>query len=191
MTPPGPTEITVLIRAWAEGDQTAFDRLAALVYQELRRMARQYMKNERVGITLQTTALVNEAYLRLMDVRNAGSRDRAQFFALSAKIMRRILVDAARARGSQKRGAGAPLVNVDNVAVLSPEPDESILALHEALERFAIIAPTQANVVELRYFGGMSVEEISSVMKVSTRTVERHWEFAKAWLKRELRGEGS
>jgi RNA polymerase sigma factor (TIGR02999 family) len=191
MTPPGSTEITVLIRAWAEGDQTAFDRLAALVYQELRRMARQYMKNERVGITLQTTALVNEAYLRLMDVRNAGSRDRAQFFALSAKIMRRILVDAARARGSQKRGAGAPLINVDNVAVLSPEPDKSILALHEALETFATIAPTQANVVELRYFGGMSVEEISSVMKVSTRTVERHWEFAKAWLKRELRGEGS
>ena len=126
-----------------------------------------------------------------MDVRNAGSRDRAQFFALSAKIMRRILVDAARARGSQKRGAGAPLINVDNVAVLSPEPDESILALHEALETFATIAPTQANVVELRYFGGMSVEEISSVMKVSTRTVERHWEFAKAWLKRELRGEGT
>jgi RNA polymerase sigma factor (TIGR02999 family) len=186
MTQPGPTEITVLLRAWKEGDQSALDQLTGLVYQELRRLARHYMKNERVGNTLQTTALVNEAYLRLVDVKNAGWRDRAQFFALSAQIMRRILVDAARARGSHKRGAGGVRVNVDDVAVLSPEPDESILAVHEALERFAIIAPRQAQIVELRYFGGISVDEIASVMRISARTVERDWEFAKAWLKREL-----
>jgi RNA polymerase sigma factor (TIGR02999 family) len=186
MTPDEPAEITVLLRAWRDGDQVAFDRLASLVYADLLRMARHHMKNERAGNTLQTTALVNEAYLRLVDVKNAGWRDRAQFFALSAQMMRRILVDAARARGSDKRGAGAVKVNVDDVAVLSPEPEESVLALHEALEEFAKIAPRQAKVVELRYFGGMSVEEISEVLEASTRTVERDWEFAKAWLKREL-----
>ena len=148
--------------------------------------ARRYMKNERAGNSLQTTALVNEAYLRLVDVENAGWRDRAQFFALSAQMMRRILVDAARARGAHKRGAGAVKVDVDDVAVLSPEPDDSIVALHETLEEFSKIAPRQAKVVELRYFGGMSVEEIAEVMKTSTRTIERDWEFARAWLKREL-----
>jgi RNA polymerase sigma factor (TIGR02999 family) len=186
MTPPGPTEITVLLRAWGQGDPAAFDRLAPLVYQELRGMARGYMKNERPGATLQATALVNEAYLRLVDVKNTGWRDRAQFFALSAQIMRRILVDAARARDSHKRGAGGFKVNVDDVAVVSPEPDDAVVAVHETLERFASIAPRQAQVVELRYFGGMSVGEIASVLKISTRTVERHWEFAKAWLMREL-----
>src|SRR5712692_7211591 len=114
MTPAGSPEITVLLRAWRDGDQSAFDRLASIVYGDLLRMARRYMKNERAGNTLQTTALVNEAYLRLVDVKNAGWRDRAQFFALSAQIMRRILVDAARARGSDKRGAGAIMVNLDD-----------------------------------------------------------------------------
>ncbi len=188
MTPAGPTGITVLLRAWRGGDQTAFDRLASIVYDDLLRMARRYMHNERAGNTLQTTALVNEAYLRLVDVKNAGWRDRAQFFALSAQMMRRILVDAARARGSDKRGAGVLRVNVDDVAVMSPQPDRSIVALHEALEEFAKIAPRQARVVELRYFGGMSVEEIGEVMKISARTIERDWEFAKAWLKREMGG---
>jgi RNA polymerase sigma factor (TIGR02999 family) len=186
MPPSGSSEVTVLLRAWKDGDQAAFDRLASLVYADLRRMARRHMKNERSGNTLQTTALVNEAFLRLVDVENAGWRDRAQFFALSAQMMRRILVDAARARGSDKRGAGAVKVNVDDVAVLSPEPDQSVLALHETLEEFAKIAPRQARVVELRYFGGMSMEEVSEVMKASKRTIERDWEFAKAWLKREM-----
>jgi RNA polymerase sigma factor (TIGR02999 family) len=191
MTPSEPSEVTVLLRAWRDGDQTAFDRLAALVYDDLVRMARRYMRNERTGHTLQTTALVNEAYLRLVDVKNNdGWRDRAQFFALSAQVMRRILVDAARARGSYKRGAGVVKINVDDLAVLSPEPDQSILALHEALEEFAKVAPRQARVVELRYFGGLSVEDISEVMKISTRTVDRDWEFAKAWLKREIGGQG-
>jgi RNA polymerase sigma factor (TIGR02999 family) len=153
----------------------AFNRLATLVYHDLLRMARRYMKNERAGNSLQTTALVNEAYLRLVDVENAGWRDRAQFFALSAQMM------PARARG-----AGAVKVDVDDGAVLSPEPDESIVAFHETLEEFSKIAPRQAKVVELRYFGGMSVEEIAEVMKTSTRTIERDWEFARAWLKREL-----
>jgi RNA polymerase sigma factor (TIGR02999 family) len=188
MTPSEPTEITVLLRAWRDGDQAAFDRLASLVYADLLQMARHHMRRERDGNTLQTTALVNEAYLRLVDVKNAGWRDRAQFFALSAQMMRRILVDAARARGSHKRGAGAAKVNVEDVAVLSPEPEESVLALHDALEEFSKIAPRQAKVVELRYFAGMSVEEIADVTKSSTRTVERDWEFAKAWLKKELSG---
>jgi RNA polymerase sigma factor (TIGR02999 family) len=186
MTPAGANEITVLLRAWRDGDQVALDRLSSLVYDDLLRMARRYMKNEREGNTLQTTALVNEAYLRLVDIKNTGGRDRAQFFALSAQIMRRILVDAARARGAHKRGAGAVKVNVDDAPVLAPELDEPIVALHEALEEFAKIAPRQARTVELRYFGGMSVDEISEVMKISPRTIERDLDFAKAWLKREL-----
>jgi RNA polymerase sigma factor (TIGR02999 family) len=186
MTPAGPAEITVLLKAWGDGDQAAFDRLATLVYHDLLRMARSYMKNERAGNTLQTTAVVHEAYLRLVDVESAGWRDRAQFFALSAQMIRRILVDAARARNAHKRGAGAVKVDVDDVAVLSPEPDDSIVALHETLEEFSKISPRQAKVVELRYFGGMRVEQIAEVMKTSTRTIERDWEFARAWLKREL-----
>ncbi len=186
MTPTGPTEVTVLLRAWRDGDQAAFDRLATLVYDDLLRMARRHMKNERAGNTLQTTALVNEAYLRLVDIKNAGWRDRAQFFALSAQMMRRILVDAARARGSEKRGADGVKVNVDDVAVLSPEPDESVLALHEALEEFSKIAPRQAKVIELSYFGGMTVDEISEVMNASKRSIERDSQFARAWLKREM-----
>jgi len=179
-------EITDLLRAWGGGDQAALNQLAPLVYEELRRVARRYMRRERPGHTLQTTALVNEAYLRLVDVKNAGWRDRAQFFALSAQMMRRILVDAARARGAHKRGAGAVKVNMDEVPVLSPQPEESVIALHNTLEEFSKVAPRQAKVVELRYFGGMSAEEIGEVMKTSPRTVERDWEFARAWLKREL-----
>jgi RNA polymerase sigma factor (TIGR02999 family) len=188
MTPAGFPEITVLLRAWRDGDQAAFDRLASIVYDDLLRMARRYMKNERAGNTLQTTALVNEAYLRLVDVKHAERRDRAQFFALSAQMMRRILVDAARARGADKRGAGAVRVDLDEVPAVAREPDESIVALHEALEEFSKIAPRQARVVELRYFGGMNVDEIGELMQISPRTIERDWDFAKAWLKRELRG---
>jgi RNA polymerase sigma factor (TIGR02999 family) len=186
MAAPEPAEVTGLLRAWGNGDKAALDRLTAVVYDELRRIARRYMRNERAGLTLQTTALVNEVYLRLVDVKNVGWEHRAQFFAISAQMMRRILVDAARARGSRKRGGGAEKVNVDEVAVLSPQPDRAIVALDAALEEFAKLAPRQAKVVELRYFGGLSVEQIAEVIETSTRTIERDWQFAKSWLTREL-----
>jgi RNA polymerase sigma factor (TIGR02999 family) len=179
-------EVTGLLKAWCGGDETALDRLSSVVYEELRRMARRHMRNERPGNTLQTTALVNEVYLRLVDVKNVDWQHRAQFFAISAQMMRRILVDAARARGSRKRGGGAVKVNVDETAVLSPEPDDSILALDEALETFSQVAPRQAKVVELRYFGGLNEEDIAEVLKTSSRTVRRDWDFAKSWLMREL-----
>jgi RNA polymerase sigma factor (TIGR02999 family) len=182
------TEVTGLLRAWRDGDEAARDRLAVKVYDELRRIARRYMKNERQGVTLQTTALVNEVYLRLVDVRNVDWEHRGQFFAISAQMMRRILVDAARARGSHKRGGGVVKVNVDEALIVSPKSDAIILALHDALEAFAQVAPRQAKVVELRYFGGLSVAETVGVMKISEGTVLRDWTFAQAWLKRELSG---
>jgi RNA polymerase sigma factor (TIGR02999 family) len=185
MVPAKSTEITALLRAWGNGDEAARDQLAARVYGELHRIARRYMKDERAR-TLQTTALVNEVYLRLVDLKNVGWEHRAQFFAISAQMMRRILVDAARARGAVKRGAGVVKISVDGAAVLSPGSDASIVALHQALEAFAQVAPRQAQVVELRYFGGLSVAETVEVMKVSERTVMRDWDFAKAWLAREL-----
>ena len=179
-------EITNLLRAWSGGDQTALDRLAEQVYPELRRMARRYMKNERQANTLQSTALVHEVYLRLVDVRKVDWRERAQFYAMAAQMMRRILVDAARARAAKKRGGSAAKVNIDDTAVLSPAPDRSILALDEALTAFSRVAPRQASVVELRYFGGLTEEEIVAALDISPRTVRRDWDFAKAWLTREL-----
>ena len=179
-------DITNLLKAWRDGDQAALDQLSKHVYDELRIMARRHMKNERHGNTLQTTALVHEVYLRLIDVTKVEWQHRAQFFAMAAKMMRRILVDAARARASHKRGAGAVHVNLDETAIVSPEPDRSMVALDDALAAFAQIAPRQAKVVELRYFGGLSEEEIVEVLKVSPRTVRRDWEFARVWLAREL-----
>jgi RNA polymerase sigma factor (TIGR02999 family) len=181
-------EITGLLKAWGGGDTAALDRLTELVYQELRRMARRYMRGERDGNTLQTTALVNEVYLRLVDVKNIDWQHRAQFFALSAELMRRILVDAARSRGSGKRGGGVVKINLDEAPALSPEPDRFILALDEALAALAKLAPRQARVVELRYFGGLSEEEAAGVLETSPRTVRRDWQFAKAWLTRDLTG---
>jgi len=181
-------EITNLLKAWSGGDPAALERLAEQVYPELRRMARRYMKNERLGNTLQATALVHEVYLRLVDVTKVEWRERAQFFAMAARMMRRILVEAARARASQKRGGMAPKVNIDETAVLSPAPDRSILALDEALTAFSRLAPRQAKVVELRYFGGLTEEEIVAALDISPRTVRRDWDFAKAWLLGELNG---
>ena len=186
MAPGESAEITGLLRAWHDGDKGALDVLTVKLYDELRRMARRHMRNERAGNTMQTTALVNEAYLRLVDVKNVDWEHRAQFFAVSAQIMRRILVDAARARGSHKRGGGVVKVNVEDTAVLSPERDHSVLALNDALDALAQLAPRQAKVVEMRYFGGLNVEEIVEVLKISPRTVERDWDFAKAWLMREV-----
>jgi RNA polymerase sigma factor (TIGR02999 family) len=181
-----PAEITNLLKAWSGGDQVALERLAEKVYPELRLIARRYLKNERPGNTLQATALVHEVYLRLVDVTEVEWQERAQFFAIAAQMMRRILVDAARAHGSQKRGGGSPNVNIDETAVLSRGPDRSILAVDEALTAFSRLAPRQAKVVELRYFGGLTEEEIVAALNISPRTVRRDWEFAKAWLSKEL-----
>src|SRR5437773_5136081 len=175
-------EITMLLKAWSCGDPAALERLAEQVYPELRRMARRYMKNERLGNTLQATALVHDVYLCLVDVTKVEWRERAQFFAMAARMMRHILVEAARARASQKRGGMAPKVNIDEIAVLSPAPDRSILDLDEALTAFSRLAPRQAKVVELRYFGGLTEEEIVAALDISQRTVRRDWDFAKAWL---------
>jgi RNA polymerase sigma factor (TIGR02999 family) len=180
------TQITGLLRAWRNGDNVALELLAPKVYDELRRVARRYMRNERAGNTLQTTALVNEVYLRLVDFKNVDCEHRAQFFALSAQMMRRILVDAARARGSQKRGGGVVRVNVEDTTVPLSQSDASILALNDALEALGKMAPRQAKVVELRYFGGLNVNEIVKVLRISPRTVERDWDIARAWLTREL-----
>ena len=181
------SEVTDLLRAWGQGDQAARDRLAAKIYDELRRIARRYMKDEHARTTLQTTVLVNEVYLRLIARKNIEWQNRSHFFSICAQMMRQVLVDAARARGAAKRGGGAAKVDIELAARCVPEADASILALHEALESFAKIAPRQAKVVELRYFGGLSVEETMEVMKISERTVMRDWDFAKAWLARELR----
>ena len=186
MARPQLTEVTVLLKAWSDGDEAALDRLTAKVYRELHGMARRYMRNEHAANTLQTTALVNEVYLRLVDVKSIEWKQRAQFFAVAAQMMRRILVDAARARGSDKRGGGATKVNVDDVPVLSPERDSSLVALDEALEAFSKLAPRQAKVVELRYFAGLNEEETAEVLQISTRTVRRDWDFARSWLMREL-----
>lgn len=179
-------EITNLLKAWSAGDPAALDQLSVQVYDELRRMARRHMKGERRDNTLQTTALVHEVYLRLVDVTKVEWQQRAQFFAIAAQMMRRILVDAARARNSHKRGGGAVHVNFDETAVICPERDGSVVALDDALAAFAEVAPRQAKVVELRYFGGLQEEEIVEVLKVSPRTVRRDWDFARAWLAREL-----
>ena len=156
------------------------------VYPELRRMARRYVKNEGQANTLETTAIIHEVYLRLVDVTHVEWQTRAQFFAMPAQMMRRILVDAARARRSHKRGGTAPKVDIDHAAVLSTTTDRSILALDEALTAFSEVAPRQAKVVELRYFGGLTEEETVAALNISPRTARRDWHFAKAWLLREL-----
>jgi RNA polymerase sigma factor (TIGR02999 family) len=186
MALPRSAEVTGLLKAWSGGDQAALDQLATLVYDELHRMARHFMRDERTGNTLQTTALVNEVYLRLIDVKNVDWQQRGQFFAITAQMMRRILVDAARTRGSDKRGGGAVKININETPVMSPERDSSLVALDDALEAFSRVAPRQAKLVELRYFGGLSEEDIVEVLKISLRTVRRDWVFAKSWLMREL-----
>ena len=175
-----------MLKAWGRGDGAALDRLAERVYPELRLMAGRYMKKEAQGHTLQATALVNEVYLRLVDVTSVEWQKRAQFFAVAAQMMRRILVDAARTRGSRRRDGVPVKVNLDESVVLSPAPNRSILALDEVLTAFSQVAPRQAQVVELRYFGGLTEEEIVAALKISPRTVRRDWDFARAWLLREL-----
>ena len=191
MSPAAP-EITVLLRAWEDGDPAALDRLTPLVYDELHRLARRYMRNERAGNTLQTTALVNEAYLRLVDAKGAGWHDRVHFYAVSARIMRRILVDAARARSSSKRGGGARRVehssafDIDAIPDVASGRDRELVAVDDALNTLAEMDPRKARVIELRFFGGLSVEETAEVLKISPQSVMRDWKLAKAWLTREL-----
>ena len=179
-------DVTNLLKDWRGGDQAALANLAERVYAELHRVAHRYMRNERRADTLQTTALINEAFLRLADVKAIEWRDRAQFFALAAQMMRRILVDAARARSARKRGGDATRVTLDDAVVAPIEPDRSILALNDALTAFSQAAPRRAKVVELRYFGGLSEDEIATALDISPRTVRRDWDIAKAWLLREL-----
>jgi RNA polymerase sigma factor (TIGR02999 family) len=181
------SEITSLLKAWSSGEEAALAQLAERVYPELRRMARRHLRNEHQANTLQATALVHEVYLRLVDVTKVEWHARAQFFAMAAQMMRRILVDAARARGADKRGGRALKVNLDETALLSCAPNRSILALDDALTAFSQVAPRQAKVVELRYFGGLTEEEIAEALKISPRTVRRDWDLAKAWILRELR----
>ena len=182
-------EITRLLKAWGSGDKAALDALTPHVYDELRRMARRYMQNERAGKTIQATALVNEVYLRLVDGAAASWQDRAHFFAVSANIMRRILVDRARARVSTKRGGGGHKVNLDDVPELaSPQRDYEIVAVDEALNVLAKMDSRKAKVIELRYFGGFSVEETAEVLGISAQSVMRDWRLARAWLLRELSG---
>ncbi len=180
-------EVTRLLRAWGGGDHAALDQLTPLVYRELHRMAGRYMQRVNSGNnTLQATALVNEAFLRLVDVTGVRWQDRAHFFAISAQMMRRILVDAARARGSGKRGGGAVRLDLNESIDALPEPDSRLVDLDEALESLARFDARKAKVVELRFFGGLSVEETAEVLKISPQSVMRDWKLARAWLMREL-----
>jgi RNA polymerase sigma factor (TIGR02999 family) len=186
-------EVTELLRAWGQGDQAALDRLTPLVYGELHRMAHRYMRNERGGNTLQTTALVNEAYLRLVGVKGALWQDRAHFFALSAQTMRRILVDGARARVSAKRGGGkradhSGAIDLDAIPDVGSQKEPALIALDDALNELATIDPRKARVIELRFFGGLSVEETARVLNLSPQSILRDWKFGKAWLQREMAG---
>jgi len=178
--------LTQLLRAWGEGDKAALERLAPLVENELHRLAHRYMRREGPGQTLQTTALVNEVYLRLIDIEEVSWQNRAHFFAVSARMMRRILTDFARSRKYQKRGGRAVQVTWDEALAVSQQPDADIVALDNALNQLALLDPRKAQVVELRFFGGLNVEETAEVLKVSQQTVMRDWKFAKAWLMRTL-----
>jgi RNA polymerase sigma factor (TIGR02999 family) len=180
-------DVSNLLRAWSDGDEQALERLTPIVYEELRRLARYYMSAERTGHSLQTTALVNEAYLRLTDCKRMRWENRAHFFAVSAQLMRRILVDHAR-RHNLKRGAGVQHVSLEESAIVG-ERDDDLVALDEALHALARFDFRKARVVELRFFGGLSVEETAEVLKISPITVMRDWNTAKAWLYRELSGE--
>lgn len=181
-------EITQLLVAWREGNQAALDELYPLVYDELHRLARRYMSRERKGHTLQTTALINEAYVRLVDQRNVQWANRSHFFAISAQIMRRILIDHARRHSYAKRGGGARQVSLDETATMAQGDFSEFLRLDEALKSLAQMDPRRSQVVELRYFGGLNNEEIAGVLNISENTVIRDWNMARAWLYRQLSG---
>ena len=183
-------EVSTLLRAWSDGDRNALDQLTPIVYEELRRLARQYMRRERPGHSLQTSALVNEAYVKLVDCTHMQWQNRAHFFAVSAQLMRRILVDHARRR-NLKRGADVQHVSLDEAAMVGGGRAANMVALDDAMNALAQIDARKAQVVEMRFFGGLSVEETSEVLKISSVTVMRDWRTAKAWLYRELTGGAS
>ena len=185
-----PAQITGLLRAWSDGDTNAFEALVPLVEAELRRLARVYMARERRDHTLQATALVNEAFVRLIGAQDVRWQDRAHFLGIAARLMRRVLVDHARTRGFQKRGGRDRKVSLDDAMLVSPAPDVDVLALDRALEALGAVDPRKSRVVEMRYFGGMTVEETADTLHVSTDTVKRDWRLAKMWLLRELEGHG-
>jgi RNA polymerase sigma-70 factor (ECF subfamily) len=179
-------EITQLLLAWSDGDKQALDRLVPLVYDELRRLAQNYMRKERAGQTLQTTALIHEAYLRLIDADRVQWRNRAHFFGIAARLMRQILVARARERGCQKRGGGAERVSLDEAMVIDERLDEDLVALDEALGELSQFDARMAQVVEMRFFGGLTEEEIAAALDFSTKTVRRDWRLARSWLRRKL-----
>ena|SRR5215831_16393096 len=185
MDPPA-HDVSQLLVAWSRGDQGARDRLMSVVYQELHRLAHHYMKREAPGHTLQTSALVNEAFLRLVDQRGVQWQNRAQFFGLAAQMMRRILVDYARSRDSAKRGKGVREISLDGALTVSDERSAEIVALDEALDRLRAFDQRKSQIVELRFFGGLSIQETAEVLSVSAGTVTRDWTLAKAWLRREM-----
>lgn len=179
--------VTQLLIRWSDGDETALERLMPLVYGELRRLANNYLRSERPGHTLQPTALVNEAYLRLVDQKNSRWQNRAHFYGIAAKLMRRILVDHARLKHAEKRGgANQQRLSITSAEGLTAKTDFDVLALHEALEELAAMDPQQSRVVELKFFGGLSIEETAEVMQLGHATVERDWKMARAWLRRKL-----
>ena len=191
LMPSSAEEISSLLHAWCDGDRSALDKLVPLVYDELHRLAHSYMLQERGNQTLQTTALVNEAFLRLVGAKQIEWKDRTHFFALSANVMRRILVDLARSRGYKKRGANPRKVSLDAELLMSPQPDTDLVKLDDALDALSEFDPRKAKVVELRFFGGLSLSETAEVLNVSRNTVKRDWGLAKAWLLGELKDRGS
>jgi RNA polymerase sigma factor (TIGR02999 family) len=182
----GPAEVTRLLKAWSNGEEQALDRLVPEIHRELRKLAASYLRKERPEHTLQPTALVNEAFLKLIDQRAVKWQNRAHFFGIAAQAMRRILVDHARAHGASKRGDGVRTIPIDDAVIVGGTVDIDLLALDEALTRLAAIDPQQSRVVELRYFGGLTMEETAEVMHISPATVGREWRMAKAWLFAEL-----
>jgi RNA polymerase sigma factor (TIGR02999 family) len=189
LTTQSPGDVTRLLRAWSDGEKGALERLIPLMEGELRRLARMYMAHERRGHTLQPTALVNEAFLRLTGAQRVRWQDRAHFLGISARLMRRVLVDHARSRGYRKRGGGTQLVTLNEGLVAAPEPAVGVVALDRALEKLAAVDPRQSRVIELRFFGGLTVEETAEVLHVSPDTVKRDWRLAKLWLLRDLEGD--
>ena len=182
-------EVTQLLVDWSNGDRAALDKLMPLIDEELRRLAHRYMRQERVGHTLQTTALVNEAFLRLVNRKNLQWQNRAHFFGIAANLMRTILVDHARSHASAKRGGGARKLELNEALVVSQQKASEVIALDEALKQLALIDPRQSRIVELRFFGGLTVEEAAEVLQVSPVTIKREWSTAKAWLYREMAGQ--
>ena len=187
MPTPSREEVTDLLNDWSNGDQEALNRLMPLVYDELHRLASRYLRHERVGHTLQTTALVHEAYLKLVDQKKANWQNRVQFFAAAAKVMRHVLVDYARSRKAAKRGGDYCRLSLDEAAISSEEKDADLLVLNEALDKLAAIDPQQSRVVELRVFGGLTVEDTAEALGISPRTVKREWSMAKAWLHQRIK----